>query len=55
MLEVALTKGNISMRGYDRCLRVAWSIADLEGVEKLTASIVGKALFLRGSEGWAGE
>ncbi|MEN9660956.1 MAG: hypothetical protein RLZZ443_885 [Actinomycetota bacterium] len=55
VLDVALTKGNISMRGYDRCLRVAWSIADLEGVEQLTASIVGKALFLRGSEGWAGE
>lgn len=55
VLDVALTKGTLSMRGYDRCLRVAWSIADLEGASRLTASMVGQALFLRGSEGWAGE
>ena len=55
VLEIALTKGTISMRGYDRCLRVAWSIADLEGLARLNASVVGQALFLRGAESWAGE
>lgn len=55
IIDTALTKGAISMRGYDRCLRVAWSIADLDGRERLDASIVGEALFLRGHEGWAAE
>lgn len=55
VLDAALTRGTISMRGYDRCLRVAWSIADFEGVEALTASIVGQALFLRGQDGWVAE
>ncbi|MFM5968327.1 MAG: YifB family Mg chelatase-like AAA ATPase [Micrococcales bacterium] len=55
VLDAALAKGTLSMRGYDRCLRVAWSIADLEGLERLSASVVGQALFLRGLEGWAGE
>lgn len=55
ILDASVIKGTISMRGYDRCLRVAWSIADLEGVEKLTASIVGQALYLRGAESWASE
>lgn len=55
ILDAALIKGTISMRGYDRCLRVAWSIADLEGKDKLTASIVGQALYLRGAESWAAE
>ena len=53
VLELALTRGTISMRGFDRCLRIAWSIADLEGQEQLNASIVGEAMFLRGSENWA--
>ncbi len=53
VLELALTRGTISMRGFDRCLRIAWSIADLEGLERLTASVVGEAMFLRGSENWA--
>lgn len=55
VLDASLMKGTLSMRGYDRCLRVAWSIADLEGADKLTASMVGQALYLRGAEGWAAE
>ena len=55
ILDAALTRGTISMRGYDRCLRVAWSIADFEGVDSLSASIVGQALFLRGQDGWVAE
>jgi magnesium chelatase family protein len=53
ILEASLARGTLSMRGYDRCMRIAWSIADLEGAERLTASIVGEAMFLRGSESWA--
>lgn len=54
VLELALSRGSISMRGFDRCLRIAWSIADYEGLERLTASVVGEAMFLRGNESWAG-
>ena len=53
VLELALSRGSISMRGFDRCLRIAWSIADYEGLERLTASVVGEAMFLRGNESWA--
>ena len=53
ILESSLVKGTISMRGYDRCLRLAWSIADFEGLDRLNASVVGEAMFLRGSENWA--
>jgi magnesium chelatase family protein len=46
-LDRALERGGITMRGYDRVLRVAWSIADLEGVSRPGADQVGQALYLR--------
>lgn len=46
-LDRALERGGITMRGYDRVLRVAWSIADLEGVARPGADEVGQALYLR--------
>lgn len=49
-LEDALAKGRISMRGYDRCLRLAWSNADLAGREVPNQFDVAKAIFLRGPE-----
>lgn len=49
-LEEALSKGRISMRGYDRCLRLAWSNADLAGRDVPNEFDVAKAIFLRGSE-----
>lgn len=49
-LDGALAKGRMSMRGYDRCLRLAWSIADLAGRDVPNQFDVSKAIFLRGSE-----
>ncbi len=47
ILDRALERGGITMRGYDRVLRVAWSIADLGGVARPGAEQVGQALYLR--------
>lgn len=49
-LEKALDQGRISMRGYDRCLRVAWSVADLAGRDLPNEFDIAKAIFLRGSD-----
>lgn len=46
-LDRALERGGISMRGYDRVLRVAWSICDLEGADQPDADHLGRALYLR--------
>jgi magnesium chelatase family protein len=47
VLDRALERGAITMRGYDRSLRLAWSIADVAGSDHPTAEHVGTALFLR--------
>jgi magnesium chelatase family protein len=47
LLDRALERGGITMRGYDRVLRVAWSIADLEGVPRPGPDQIGQALYLR--------
>ncbi len=46
-LERALDRGALSMRGVDRVLRVAWTLADLAGQERPTVTDVGTALALR--------
>lgn len=46
-LDRALERGGITMRGYDRVLRVAWTVADLDGVSRPGADHVGQALYLR--------
>ena len=35
------------MRGYDRVLRVSWTLADLEGADQPGVGQVGQALYLR--------
>lgn len=50
-LDRALDRGEITLRGYDRCLRVAWTVADLQGHESPQASDVGVALGLRNHGG----
>jgi magnesium chelatase family protein len=46
-LEQALDYGEISLRGYDRSLRIAWSIADLAGRSSPTRDDVTIALGFR--------
>lgn len=46
-LDGALHRGAITLRGYDRVLRVAWSLADLAGRDRLTVEDIGRALFLK--------
>jgi len=46
-LDRALERGGITMRGYDRVLRVAWSIADLADAPRPDDSHIGQALYLR--------
>ncbi|RBP67914.1 magnesium chelatase family protein [Brevibacterium sanguinis] len=46
-LDRALDTGRITMRGYDRVLRVATTLADLEGAEAPTADRIRTALALR--------
>lgn len=46
-LDSALHRGALTLRGYDRVLRVAWSIADLAGHARLTLDDVGRALYLK--------
>ncbi|WP_028049223.1 YifB family Mg chelatase-like AAA ATPase [Cellulomonas sp. URHD0024] len=46
-LDRALDRGTLSLRGVDRVLRVAWTLADLEGRSAPGRSQVGRALLLR--------
>lgn len=46
-LDRALERGGITMRGYDRVLRLAWTVADLAGSESPGAQHIGTALYLR--------
>lgn len=46
-LDRALDRGAITMRGYDRTLRLAWTLADLDGASTPTGHHIGAALFLR--------
>jgi magnesium chelatase family protein len=46
-LDAALDRGLLTMRGYDRCLRLAWTLCDLRGADRPTADDVGNALALR--------
>jgi len=46
-LDAALHRGSLTLRGYDRVLRVAWSVADLAGHDHLALDDVGRALYLK--------
>ena len=46
-LDRALERGAMTMRGYDRTLRLAWTLADLDTASAPTADHVGAALYLR--------
>ena len=46
-LDRALERGLLTMRGHDRVLRLAWTLADLDDVDRPTAEHIGRALYLR--------
>jgi magnesium chelatase family protein len=50
-LRVALERGAVSIRGADRCLRVAWTLADLAGRMSPTVEDVSAALSFRQAGG----
>ncbi|KZX21207.1 Competence protein ComM [Rathayibacter tanaceti] len=47
-LDRALERGLVTMRGYDRVLRLGWTLADLDGADRPTAAHLARALVLRG-------
>lgn len=46
-LDRALERGTLTMRGYDRVLRLAWTLCDLAGEPRPAVQHVGRALYLR--------
>ena len=47
LLDRGLDTGAVTARGADRCLRVAWTLADLDGRERPEAEHVAAALAFR--------
>ncbi|MBI5159809.1 MAG: ATP-binding protein, partial [Micrococcales bacterium] len=47
VLDRALERGLLTMRGHDRVLRLAWTLADLDGADRPSPEHVGRALYLR--------
>ena len=48
MFDIALTRLSLTARGHDRVLRVARTIADLEGCDAVSSDHLGEALQFRG-------
>jgi magnesium chelatase family protein len=46
----SVDKGSMSARGFDRVLRLAWTIADLDGRDRPDRGDVDEAAYLRGGE-----
>ena len=46
-LDAALDRGGLTLRGYDRVLRIGWTLADLEGGARPDADHLGRALLMR--------
>ena len=49
-LDTALAKGSLSMRGYDRCIRIGFTVAALEGRDEISAFDLDQAYLLRGTD-----
>ena len=50
VISTALAGGTITQRGVDRLLRLAWTVADLAGVDQPRLAEVMDALELRATE-----
>ncbi len=46
-LDAALDRGWLTLRGYDRCLRIAWTLADMREASRPEARDLAEALGLR--------
>lgn len=46
-IDAALHRGSLTLRGYDRVLRVAWTLSDLAGQSAPTLGDIGRALFMK--------
>lgn len=54
ILRAGIARTSLSLRGADRVLRVAWTLADLDGSRRPGGDHVAMAMLLRGTEGpWA--
>ena len=47
LLDMAVRRGTLTLRGYDRVLRLAWTLADLDGSVQPHSEHIGTALSLR--------
>lgn len=51
-LDAALQRGALTLRGYDRVLRLAWTSADLAARDRVSPQDIGRALYLKnGAQG----
>lgn len=50
LLDHAVAQGRLTLRGHDRVLRLAWTLADLAGADRPDAEHIGHALTLREGE-----
>ena len=50
VLNRLVQEGKSSMRGFERCLRLAWTLADLDAIGKPTLEHVQAAVALRGND-----
>ena len=46
-IDAALQRGSLTLRGYDRVLRVAWTLGDLAGRASPSVHDIGRALFMK--------
>ncbi|WP_345480770.1 YifB family Mg chelatase-like AAA ATPase [Amnibacterium soli] len=46
-LDAALERGLVTLRGHDRVLRLAWTLADLGGLDRPGRAEIGRALTMR--------